>query len=1274
MALTTLQVQQLYLGYYGRPADPVGLAYWQSQTLEAAKAGFAASAEFTNQYAGMTVAQQVAQVYVNLLGREADVNGLLYWSNEIVSGRETIGTLVMSIQEDALGRDVTTLQMRTDYSAAFTDALDTTGEVVGYSGQAAAEAARAAMANIVAASTGDTSTLTAALASLDTTVAGVVAGGGVAGQTFMLTTSVDNVVGTNGNDTINAVLNGANSTLTALDVIDGGAGTDTLNIDEVVAAALPGGLTIKNVENAVVRSAGDATVDSTTWAGLTSLKATQATTVDLTAATTTAVEVSGATGATVAVNGGSTVAVTTSTADQAVTIGEDAVSAGAVSVTHTKQGTADIQVDGGTNVTVVASGVSSGDILIGQTIGGATVAADQPSGDISVTSTGAAYTAAYVSAALGPITIDGGKTVSVTQSATSDSSAVATDTSAGTVTQSAVTVNGGASTTSVTIKQDAAVTADNAVAAVAGAQEVQTVTFGAMTAAQTLVINGLTFTASKALTAAEVAAEFAGLTNGTTQGSAPAGNGVYSGTFSTISGSTGAVTTTATASTVTFTSTAKVDVAALTIAGNAAGTSVTATTNGSAETTAVTGVMGVVGGEVTIEGNITGTDVLASVSLDGYGASSEIDSDALTSLTLANSKADLDVDNLAATTLALSLNNIGTGSSLDIGSTYTTLNVTATGANSDVTLVAGGVQTLTVAGDKSVDLSGATLSALKTVTVSGSAGLTIDASGATVTAVNTTATTGTVTATVDASNATYTGGVGVDNVTLSSTTVSKAVNTGAGDDKITLASGTTSLTEAIVAGDGTDTLVMVAADAATASAATTFETKIDGFEKLSLSAVTSGASNSIDLSNMDDISYVVSAGSAVNTAQVTEIALAQGAGIVGMEAADSFAVTISGTTFTDTGTARASLDAIGTAMAALIDANAAYAATYDAANDKIVVTAAAAGTAFSVTNAGTFTDDTTVVDNGTVTGVATTTTPNVANGALTLTKMANGGTLELTGAGTGATVTMTDATGTADSFNIVTKVDAADVSFGTVAVAGVETVNITATDTTPVNTVTGAATISKATLTVSDADVKSVVVTGNSDLDLTAAGASLTTVNASALTGKLAFSSAVNSAVITGGSAADTLTGSGNSQTLNGGAGADTLIVTGDLATLSGGAGNDVFNIGNATTNVNSYATTTDLAAGDLIKFSAGAADFVSAKVTLGDTAVFQDLANAAIANSDTGDVAWFQFSGNTYVIENVSNNASAFVNNTDIIVKITGLVDLSTASFSSSADTLLIA
>jgi len=1117
----------------------------------------------------------------------------------------------------------------------------------------------------------------------NTTFASTLPGSQVAGggQTFMLTKSVDNIVGTSGNDTINAVLDDADSTLTALDVIDGGAGTDTLNILEVQAAALPGGLTITNVENAVVRSAGAATVNSTTWTGLTSLKSTQSTTAGLTAATTTDIEVSGATDA-ITINGGKNTVVTDATAAKNITVGATTVGAGSVTVTDSNQTTGAIAIDGGTSVTVTASKATAGTVKIGDTTGGA-VAADMPSGAVTLTTTGAAYTAADAAETRGQIDIVGGTTVTVSQTATSDSSAAATDTSniGNEVTQSVINVTGNASTTSVTVSQSAAVTAVEGVAAVAGAYDTQKVTFVAMTAGETTVVNGLTFTASKTLTAAEVAAAFANVSNGATHGSAAAGNGIYSGTFNTVAGSTGAVTTASGVSTVTFTSATMVDAAPLTVNDTAAAGNVSVTTivDGSAATAAVTGVMGVVGGAVTIEGNITGADVLATASLDGYGAGSSIDSDALTSLTLANSKADFDVDNTAATTLALSLNNIGTGSSLDIGSTYTTLNVTATGANSDVTLVAGGVQTLTVAGDKSVDLSGATLTALKTVTVSGSAGLTIDASGANVTAVNTAATTGTVTATVDASKATYTGGAGVDNVTLSSTTVSKAVNTGAGDDKVTLASGTTALTEAIVAGDGTDTLVMVGADAESVSATNVFETKIDGFEKLSISSIVGGQTDTVDLSNMDDISYVIagSAGAvtaqkAVYTMDLTGISIADGAtfSIGGV-----LAHTAAGGDGTAAGIA-AALDATQITIDGVvydIDGSnpAAVTLTQATAATDAIVTPGTDGFALTV-SAGTNATDT--LADQTTAGIAA-----VAAGALTLTKMANNGTLELTAAATTSTVTMTDATGTADSFNIVTKVDAADVSFGTVAVAGVETVNITATDTTPVNTVTGAATISKATLTVSDADVKSVVVTGNSDLDLTAAGASLTTVNASALTGKLAFSSAVNSAVITGGSAADTLTGSGNSQTLNGGAGADTLIVTGDLATLSGGAGNDIFMM-NKPSNVNSYSTITDLTAGDVIDLdsaNAGTVVFTKSAVVLAGTAVFQDYANAAVnaLGTDSNDAAWFQFDGNTYIVQSGdTTSGNDFVNGTDSIIKITGLVDLSTASYNQTYGTLEIA
>jgi Ca2+-binding RTX toxin-like protein len=82
------------------------------------------------------------------------------------------------------------------------------------------------------------------------------------GQTFTLTTGTDSVTGSAGNDTINAPLAGtAGATLTysALDQIDGGAGTDSLYVENNAASvnlAL-----VKNVENvAISNSSAGATV------------------------------------------------------------------------------------------------------------------------------------------------------------------------------------------------------------------------------------------------------------------------------------------------------------------------------------------------------------------------------------------------------------------------------------------------------------------------------------------------------------------------------------------------------------------------------------------------------------------------------------------------------------------------------------------------------------------------------------------------------------------------------------------------------------------------------------------------------------------------------------------------------------------------------------------------------------------------------------------------------------------------------------------------------
>ena len=60
------QVQKLYIAYFGRPADPVGLAYWAANVdaangnFSAAIAGFAASNESNALYSGTNSTQKVS--------------------------------------------------------------------------------------------------------------------------------------------------------------------------------------------------------------------------------------------------------------------------------------------------------------------------------------------------------------------------------------------------------------------------------------------------------------------------------------------------------------------------------------------------------------------------------------------------------------------------------------------------------------------------------------------------------------------------------------------------------------------------------------------------------------------------------------------------------------------------------------------------------------------------------------------------------------------------------------------------------------------------------------------------------------------------------------------------------------------------------------------------------------------------------------------------------------------------------------------------------------
>ena len=987
-------------------------------------------------------------------------------------------------------------------------------------------------------------------AAIDAAIAGT-------NQAFALTAAADTVTGSASNDTITGVLSttAANNTLGGLDVINGGDGSDILTIlDETGGQTVPGTLQLSSVETVNVRSAGAATINLTGAgiSGVTTLNATQSTTATLKAAATTDVNVSGATGA-IDVEGGKNVVVSDATADQNINVGESgagrANAAGTITVTDTKQGTGDIIVDGGTVVDVTATTEATTAAVLGGdiTIGGNTAATGTVTVVQNLNSNGGAADADDLVA--GAVTVTGGSTVNVTVNATSTAK---DETSDGDIAIGAVTVNGDG-TTAVTVNQNATATTFTK-AATAKVKESSVVTFGAMKSGETLIINSLTFTAAKDLTAEQAAAAFANLTAADTQSEGGVvTNGEYTGTFNTAVWTSGA----AAGNVVTFTAQddAEPDLAFTgTAATNDAGARIPTQvkTAGAAAVPEIESTNVVTYGAVVIEDATTAA--IKTITVNGYAAASTIgatnETTALETLTLSKAAGAVDmVVADTADTLALSLSAMGTATT-DAVLTFTaaplTLNVTSTG-NNYVNLTAAATRALNVSGTGLLDISATDLNVLKTVKVTGTAGLSLNAGVAnTVTSVDTTGTTGTATVTIDADNATYAGGAGVDNVTLSTTTVDKAVNLGAGNDSLSLAAGTTALTSEMIGGDGTDTLVMDSADAAGASVTTTFETKITGFERLSLGQVAATAADTVDLANLDDINYVITAGG-------------------------------------------------------------------DAASVK-----------------------------------------------LNLENMAVGGTLEYTGAAVLTDVGFVVASGNADSFNVTLNVAAADLNFGDLDISAIETLNLTVTDTVPVTA--DVATIDEATLSVLDSSLKTVVVTGNADLALTTDSVVLTLVDGSAMTGALtAQTNGTVAQTIKGGSANDNLTANLSQDVLEGGAGNDTLTVAdkANLVTLKGGEGKDTYVIGLAS-NSSGYASIAGTAAelsGDVIQFGDAINGFTAAKIVLADTAVFQDYANEATKGGATGDVSWFQFGGNTYVVQDNSVNTS-FNNGTDAIVKIVGLVN----------------
>ncbi|PQP00944.1 hypothetical protein C5614_05150 [Massilia phosphatilytica] len=173
-------IQKLYVAYFNRPADTAGLAYWEG-VVEAAKgdttavsAAFAADTEYKTAYAGMSNADIVNKVYMNLFGRPAEAAGKDYWAKALDNKTITIDQVVTAIASGAQDTDLVAYNNKVKAATAFTAALDTSAEQSGYSGDAANAVAKTFISSVTT-----SATLSAAIApaTLGATVAKAVAAG-----------------------------------------------------------------------------------------------------------------------------------------------------------------------------------------------------------------------------------------------------------------------------------------------------------------------------------------------------------------------------------------------------------------------------------------------------------------------------------------------------------------------------------------------------------------------------------------------------------------------------------------------------------------------------------------------------------------------------------------------------------------------------------------------------------------------------------------------------------------------------------------------------------------------------------------------------------------------------------------------------------------------------------------------------------------------------------------------------------------------------------------
>ncbi|MEE9222984.1 MAG: DUF4214 domain-containing protein [Nitrosomonadaceae bacterium] len=125
-------MQQLYIGYYGRPADPGGLDFWaniSNGNRDYLIHAFGVSAEYQNNIGDLSNAESVSNIYQHLFNRLPEQEGLDFYTNMLDTEEATLLDIVLyiinGVQESTL--DHSTMNNKLTVAIAVTDLLTELG-------------------------------------------------------------------------------------------------------------------------------------------------------------------------------------------------------------------------------------------------------------------------------------------------------------------------------------------------------------------------------------------------------------------------------------------------------------------------------------------------------------------------------------------------------------------------------------------------------------------------------------------------------------------------------------------------------------------------------------------------------------------------------------------------------------------------------------------------------------------------------------------------------------------------------------------------------------------------------------------------------------------------------------------------------------------------------------------------------------------------------------------------------------------------------------------